>query len=136
MKTTFKRLAALVQLYPKLAITGFPRAGKTTLAKRLESQVGNVIHADDLKDLGWSEASAELAKRVNEHKGPLIVEGVAVPRALRKGMKVDAVIVMNEPREPLKSGQTSMGKGVQTVLREWQASNPNAVVLPWSEADE
>jgi hypothetical protein len=135
MNSTLRRLAAFAESYPRIAITGGPKTGKTTLADRLRPLGRKTFNADDLIDLGWSEASAELAKRVNEHDGPCIVEGVSVPRALRKGMRVDAVLWLDKPHVDLKAGQVAMGKGVKTVMSEWRQANPSAVVVPWSEAE-
>jgi hypothetical protein len=41
------------------------------------------MHTDDLIALGWSEASAAVIPWISR-PGPWIIEGVAVPRALRK----------------------------------------------------
>lgn len=104
----------------RVAITGGPKTGKTTLAKRM----GRAYSTDDLIDLGWSEAS-EAASRWFDAKGPLLAEGVAVPRALRKwlernpkGKPIDRLIVLREPKRTLTKGQLTMGKGLQTVLKE------------------
>jgi hypothetical protein len=64
--------------------------------------------------------------------GPWVIEGVAIPRALRKWMNnnpglpppVDKIIVLYTPFEVLTKGQESMGKGIDTVLNEIQ---------PWLE---
>jgi molybdopterin-guanine dinucleotide biosynthesis protein len=80
----------------RVAITGSPRAGKTTLAIRVADEMRargtepNVRHTDSLisklQHLGrdaWSAASAEVATWFDA-AGPWIVEGVSVSRALRK----------------------------------------------------
>lgn len=133
MKTSFKRLQAFIKAYPRLAITGPSSAGKTTLTHRLDDGSRKIFHNDDFKHLDWSESSAEEARRVNECEGPLIVEGVTVARALRKGMRVDAVIWLDKPHIPVKPGQVAQGKGILTVLREWQQTHPDIPVLPWAE---
>lgn len=86
----------------RIAIVGGPNTGKTTLAGTL----GPYLSTDDVKDMGWSESSAEVATWLQSDDdvlyGPdLIVEGVAVPRALRKYLDavpdtapVDLVIVL------------------------------------------
>lgn len=98
----------------RVAIAGCPRAGKTTLGNRLASELGvTAQHADDLIALGWSEASDELARRM-QHPGPWLIEGVAVIRALRKalsatsGKPCDRLLWMAHPREPLSDGQRRM----------------------------
>ncbi len=121
------------KLYDRIAITGAPQCGKTTLAKTITDRP--VLHSDDFKHLAWSDASQVMADKANAIEGPLIVEGVAVPRALRKGMKIDAVILLTQPklapekRDPVRwKHQVAMGKGVMKVLREWRANNPRIPV--------
>ena len=111
----------------RVAITGYPRSGKTTYANRLaEEREVAVVHTDDFIDLGWSKAS-ERAAEVMADPATVLVEGVTVPRALRKMLKadperrpVDEVVVIERVgrRAPLTPGQASMGKGVETVLAE------------------
>lgn len=103
----------------KIAITGGPRTGKTTLSGEGEG----VRHTDDLIDLGWSEASEAASKWFDDPEVDTI-EGVAVNRALRKwlernetGKPCDKVIYLHIPRVKLKRGQESMLKGCLTV---WQ----------------
>ena len=105
----------------RLAIAGVPKAGKTTAAKAM---AGAVYHTDDVKDREWSEASAEVATWL-DRPGPWVVEGVAVPRALRKwmaahpeGKPADRVKWMGTPRVELTRGQDAMAKGCQKVMRE------------------
>jgi GTPase SAR1 family protein len=106
----------------RILIIGGPKTGKTTLANRLG---GNVRSTDDVKDLGWSEASAEVATWFDE-PGPWVIEGVAVPRALRKWMRnnpgqplpVDKITWLSGAFHPLTTGQQSMTKGIETVMSE------------------
>lgn len=104
----------------RVAITGGPHTGKTTLAGHA------ALHTDDLiGSQDWSAASAVVATWFEGQEPELCVEGVAVPRALRKwlathpeGKPVDEVVVLERPHEPLTPGQQTMAKGAQTVLRE------------------
>lgn len=114
----------------RIAITGAPRAGKTTLARRMARELNAaIISTDDFKDLGWSEASDRVAGIIARGEFD-VLEGVAVPRALRKALAtsdakpVDKLIVV-EPSQrwharhsPQTDGQRAMGKGVRTVLAE------------------
>ena len=108
----------------RICITGGPRTGKTTLSRRMGSAL--VRHTDDLiGKLDWSGASREVARWFG-HPGPWIIEGVAVPRALRKwlaahqGKPCDRVIVLTKAYTALDPGQATMAKGVNTVWREIQ----------------
>lgn len=105
-------------------IAGVPRAGKTSLALALGlASSATVRHTDDLIDLGWSEAS-ELAGLWFDAPGPWIVEGVAVPRALRKWMArsskrpAEKIVWLDAPRVELTAGQASMAQACRTVWAE------------------
>lgn len=117
----------------RIAITGGPRTGKTTLASRIGGDWHGsgldsfeIRGTDDLiGKFDWSDASAEVATWFDA-PGPWIIEGVAVSRALRKWMAnhpggpppVDRVIYLSEPHESLSTGQASMAKGVRKVHDE------------------
>lgn len=120
--------ARVFKIYDRVAIAGAPKTGKTTLAKLVDGR--KLMHTDDDLDKGveWSQQSADLVARVNSETGPLVVEGMTVPRALRKGMKVDAVIWLEVPKVEQTKGQLSMGKAARTVFNEWHAANPKVPV--------
>lgn len=109
----------------RIVIAGGPRTGKTTLSNEMMVQHRvPVIHSDDFIDMGWSEASAHMAKLMNETPDPWVVEGVATVRALRKALDLnshkpcDELVWMNTPHEELTKGQAAMTKGCETVLNE------------------
>lgn len=108
-----------------VAIAGGPGAGKTTLGTALSLRSGTaLLSTDALIGLGWSEASQATAARMLTASADLIVEGVAVARALRKalgqtaGRPCDRLLVLERPRLELSPGQRAMAKGVDTVLAE------------------
>lgn len=109
----------------RIAIAGIPKAGKTTLSKEMESKpnCAKVFHTDDIIDkFDWSGASEEVSKWFN--KDEFLIEGVAVPRALRKwlnknkGKPCDKLIWLHEPYEKLSPGQKAMAGGCFKVMRE------------------
>jgi dephospho-CoA kinase len=116
-------LAAAPRL--RVALTGFPTAGKTTQAKACAPLGYTVRHADDLiGKLDWSALSLEVS-RWFEAGGQLLIEGVAVPRALRKwlarhpdGKPCYVVLWMGTARQKLTTGQAAIGKGAWTVLQQ------------------
>lgn len=126
----------------RIAITGGPRTGKTTLGDILrveEMESGRRLavplrHTDDLiGKLEWSDASAEVARWMDA-PGPWIIEGVAVSRALRKWREahpgepppVDRVIYLSEPHVDTTPHQHAMAKGVRKVhdeIESWLAEH-------------
>ena len=109
----------------RIAIAGVPKSGKTTLADEIGQERGEEVwHTDDLMDLPWSEQS-QAASEWFGGPGVVIVEGVAVPRALRKWLKrnaegkpVDRVIFLHEYLVEPSLGQARMGKGCRTIWQE------------------
>lgn len=108
----------------RILLTGVPNSGKSAVSKRMEARGFRVLCTDDVKSLGWSEAS-ERASFWFDTDGPLVVEGVAGPRALRKWLKrstegkpVDAVVFLRKSLVENSPGQTRLGKGVATTLNE------------------
>ena len=73
----------------RVVLVGGPLTGKSTLARALAPRyLPEPEHQTRCTDelmgvLEWSEASAEVARWLNE-PGPWIIEGVATARALRK----------------------------------------------------
>jgi hypothetical protein len=106
----------------RIAIIGWPGTGKTTLANTLGFPV---YGTDSLIKLGWSEASARVSDWF-DMPGSWVIEGVAVPRALRKwkarnpGMPppVDKIIRLTTVYRPLPPGSVVMGRGIDTVMME------------------
>lgn len=109
----------------KIAIAGVPRAGKTTRARRIALGIGELRSTDALKDVGdWSKES-EIAAAMFDEPSSFVMEGMVVPRALRKwlaahpeGRPVDELIWMGKPAVETTKDQDAMGKGALTVLRE------------------
>jgi len=122
----------------RIAITGVPRGGKTYTAKLLSAVLGIPMnHTDDVMHLEWSEGSRVVSEWFDRND-PWIIEGVVVPRALRKWKArleaenadesrlstppFDKIIVVRYPRDTLNSGQKIMGKqvlGLIDTYRDW-----------------
>ena len=122
-------LRALLERYRCVGLTGPANSGKTTLADRV-SDSATVLHGDDYQPLGSSEATAALARATAvaaDGARPVLIEGVTVPRAVRKGAPVRCLVVLSEGR-PLNRGQEAQWAGVQTVVREITGAFPDLVV--------
>lgn len=105
--------------HDRVAIAGGPRSGKTTLSKIVTDRP--IFGTDALIGaISWEDAPHEIMRTLAEMSGPRwVVEGVQVPRALRKGLAADAVLWLGGARSALTSGQDIMRKGVETVMRDW-----------------
>lgn len=110
----------------RIAICGWPRAGKTSLAALTAQHLKVAPRSTDelIHTHAWSEASAEASFWFDE-PGSFVLEGVALPRALRKWLKrnptgkpCDLVIWLPTPFVALSEGQERMGKGCTTVWNE------------------
>ena len=115
--------------YKRIAICGAPNTGKTTLSRLADRPV---IHTDDYRTRTWEAVPhAVIADVLDVAKDSdrYVVEGIQVPRCLRKGMEVDAVVYLAEPLEENSKGQAAMGKGAFTVLADWYATHKDVPVL-------
>ena len=111
-----------------VCITGAPGTGKTWLGEALSLTSGTaLVRTDDLIPLGWSEASQAVAARLLTAREDLIVEGVAVPRALRKALDqaderpCDRLVLLRARRAErgvASPGELVMAKGLLTVLHQ------------------
>ncbi len=111
----------------RILVAGGPGCGKTTYAKKLGSQLGFPVRStDDLVGrMSWSKESAEVAKWIDS-PAPYIIEGVTIPRALRKWLAshprplapCELVCYRAEPFVTLSPGQEAMRKGVISVWAE------------------
>jgi hypothetical protein len=113
----------------RIIICGWPNSGKSHHAEELSAKLGiPVRHTDSLiRTMQWSDVSETVSHWFDE-PGPWIIEGVAIPRALRKWkarnpdtneVPFDKLIIMPEPdTTEMKPGQISMGRGHDTVLKQ------------------
>lgn len=102
----------------RVGLVGPPRCGKTTLAGELRQKYPEklrIIHTDDFMPLPWEDVPWAIVKAA-ESVSANLVEGMQVPRAIRKGMVVDRLIAVETSSAELNKGQAAMWKGVQTVI--------------------
>lgn len=108
----------------RILIAGVPKAGKSTLADWVSLDTGlSIQRTDTLIRHDWSDAS-QLASTWLDSLHSSIIEGVTVPRALRKwlarssGSPADVVLWLGTPRIELTPGQTAMAAGCRSVWAE------------------
>lgn len=122
----FEALRHVFRDYDRVAIAGGPKTGKSTLAVvgeecrlRAGHSEGVIIHTDASMNMPWADQPFDVIKRCKAAGLRFIVEGVQVGRALRKGLEVDAVIWLSEPKTQRTKSQVSMAKGASTIFEGW-----------------
>lgn len=111
---------ALLDQYPRIGIAGGPRTGKSTLSQAA-AQRRPVIGTDRyMHDMSFEDVPYRLIDDVRDLK-TYVAEGVQVGRAVRRGLPVDALVYLDEPKAEQTTRQASMSKAVLTVLKDWAA---------------
>jgi len=123
-----KDLAEFFRKHDRIAIAGGPKSGKTTLSALHESD-RPVLHTDDFQHVSWGDLPQVVLSQAVLYEPRWIVEGVQVPRLLRKGLPADAVLWLSGAGERLTAGQETMAKGCRTVFDDWLSTGPSCYVL-------
>lgn len=132
-------LHALIHMYKdfkRIAVIGGGGTGKSTSVREFLRQFTPetrpyVIHGDKyIGQFKWEDQSLRIKEEAEQVDGPLIAEGLKVVSALRKGMKVDAVLYLTRVAntETHKNGAVN-GAQTETIFREWKAGNPKVPVI-------
>ncbi len=116
---TISSIAELPSNASRIAIIGFPGAGKTTLALQFTDRP--VIHTDDYLHIAHEPRPAAIQKALGKR---CVVEGTEVSRLLSRGARFD-VLVLVEGRSREGKGM----KGLQTRVREAVAAWPGPVYV-------
>ena len=109
----------------RILVAGGPRTGKTVLGAKLAAEhCVPLLCTDAVIGAGWSEASQIVSCWLDE-PGDFVIEGVAVPRALRKwlarnpkGKPADVLYWLDVPKVEQTPGQLAMSKGCASVWAE------------------
>lgn len=107
---------------PRVVIAGVPRAGKTTLAKRMRPDLPHV-HTDDYKHLPWSDVPDAILRDLRALEDGWVLEGVQSLRVLRRALDNDIdlgvtrLVYLRTPHEELTPGQRRMAAGLETIWR-------------------
>lgn len=112
-------ISRILATFPRIAIAGGPGSGKTTLASVVDDR--SVVHTDDYMGEEWSEVPSLVIGACDSDR--FVVEGVQVPRSLRRGLEVDAVVWLPGAKKTLNKRQDGMRRAVKTVMKEWLAMN-------------
>ena len=118
--------AEILAQHKRIAIAGGPRVGKTTLAATVTDR--RVIATDDYIGTPWADIPHKIIADIGDLDA-FALEGVQVARALRKGLRVDAVVYLIRLKVPeLTKGQAAMTRGVVRIFGDWMQSKPGVPV--------
>ena len=120
-----KPMRDIARAHKRIAVVGGPLTGKTTVSREVTDRP--VLSTDDTMDADWAD-QPEIAKRRVEGMDAFVLEGVQAARALRKGLEVDAIVVMETPKGERTKGQAAMAKGQEKIIADALAMNPGVVV--------
>lgn len=116
----------LLDQHARIAVCGGPRTGKSTLVSLVTDR--HVEGTDDYIGMAWEDVPQSLIEKLSGVER-FVVEGVMVPRALRRGLQVDCVVWLETFQTATLPGHVSMLKGIRTVFAEWRRNNRCKVVV-------
>lgn len=119
---TSLQFQTILSRHKRVAIMGGPSTGKTELSK-LVYDGRPVHHNDTAKHLSWEDHPKHWIEQAKGQPS-FVIEGVHSIRAVRRGLKVDAIIHLTKPHQIQSDGQRSMSKGQATILREVAKDHP------------
>lgn len=114
--------------FDRVAITGQSASGKTTLAMNMVDRP--MFHTDDYRDMPWGNQPVELIKAIGD-LDKFVIEGVTVPRLLKRGLQIDLLIILTKPNYVLTKNEEKLWKNMQPSLRRWLLSNKTTRVERW-----
>jgi len=118
----------ILNRYDRVAVTGVVKGGKSLLLDNVKP-ARRVFHTDELHRIGleFKDYPAYVLEELGG-EARFVVAGMQVPRILRKGLEVDALVWVNTPRESLTVKQGGFSKGARTIMHKWRRANPEVPV--------
>jgi len=124
-----------------VAVAGFPGAGKTYTADAWVAEAGaTVVRTDDWTSLAWiAQPGAVLEALRNVSADVVIVEGVTVPRLLKRGWTPDLVVWVEHPDTDGESRHRAIRGSIMSSWRQWRRTVAGQAVplrqvqsgIPW-----
>lgn len=119
----------LLEEHSRIGLTGVVMSGKTLLLE--EGGLGipprEVLHIDTLRKNDWEMIPSIVCSRLST-KESFIVVGVQVPRCLRNGLEIDALVWLDTSRKVRTNRQHGVGKGTRKIMHHWRHLHPEIPV--------
>ena len=121
----------LLERFDRVAVSGVVNSGKSLLLTQIDGVTSDrqVFHTDDLQARGleWEQYPDVVLSELGGVPRFVLV-GMQVPRILRKGLEVDAVVWVNQPRGRVTKRQGAFSKGARTIMHKWRREKPDIPV--------
>lgn len=108
----------LKQGYQRIGLVGPHCSAKSLVSLKVTDR--KVVHTDDYMDMEWGEDSKQVVVDHNDDQ-PLFIEGCKLPNAIRKGLRLDALVIIDaslKSQSEMKQGHRSQQKSITTVLEK------------------
>jgi len=131
---TPSRFQGLLERFARVALAGVVKGGKSLLLQESRPD-RQVFHTDDLQARGleWEQYPDVVLSELGG-VGRFLLVGMQVPRILRKGLEVDAVVWVNQPRGRVTKRQGAFSKGARTIMHKWRREKPDIPVYFFQRA--
>ena len=116
---TPKGFQRILDKFNRVALSGAIMSGKTLLLDGVQAN-REVLHTDDVRVNASFEDAPHVIVRALGAVPQFILAGMLAPHALRAGLQVDAVVWIDQPREP----EGGPSDGLRGMLEEYVLGHP------------
>jgi len=123
----FRETLEAIEMAHTVAIAGLPNAGKTFITDRASEHYK--FHTDDfVHQYDWLSLPQGVIDAIGD-KDQWLVEGMQVPRLLKRGLKPELVVWMDNPKVRLSPKQAGLGRQMWKAFEDWSHHNEFSAVI-------